>query len=163
MRRFALVFIVCAWAAVVAAETGPPPAQQPRPGPVPAQPTSKPAAPPEGYAYDAGRRRDPFVSLVGTGTEPSLSPKKGEGVASLTVSEISVRGIMESRGVFVATVRGPDTKTFLVHQGEKFADGTIKAITAQGLVVVQEVRDPLSLVKQREIRKLLRSFEAVKE
>jgi hypothetical protein len=44
----------------------------------------------------------------------------------------------------------------------KFMDGTIKAITAQGLVIVQEVNDPLSLVKQREIRKLLRSAEGAK-
>ena len=39
-------------------------------------------------------------------------------------------------------------------------DGTVKSITPQGLVVVQQVNDPLSLVKQREIRKLLRSPEA---
>ena len=38
-----------------------------------------------------------------------------------------------------------------------------RAITPQGLVVVQEVNDPLSLVKQREVRKLLRSLEDAKE
>ena len=42
-------------------------------------------------------------------------------------------------------------------------DGTIKIIMPQGLVVIQEVNDPLSLVKQREIRKLLRSLEDAKE
>jgi predicted ATPase len=50
-----------------------------------------------------------------------------------------------------------------VHTGDKFLDGTIRSITPQGLIVVQEVTDPLSLVKQREIRKLLRSLESVKE
>lgn len=50
-----------------------------------------------------------------------------------------------------------------MHPGDKLLDGTIKAITPQGLVVVQEVNDPLSLVKQREIRKLLRSLEDAKE
>ena len=163
MRRFALGFIVCVWAGAVAAGAGAQPAQ-PRARAVPAQPPAKPAAPPEGYAYDAGRRRDPFVSLVGTGAEPPrLMSKKGEGAAGLTVSEISVRGVIESRGAFVAMVQGPDTKTFLVHPGDKFVDGTLRAITAQGLVIVQEVNDPRSLVKQREIRKLLRSFETVKE
>ena len=163
MRRFALGFIVCVWAAVVGAGTGAQPAQ-PRASSAPAQPPAKPEATTEGYTYDAGRRRDPFVNVIGTGAEPRLSSsKKGEGAASLTVSEISVRGIMESRGLFVAMVLGPDTKTFLVHPGDKFVDGTIKAITAQGLVIVQEVKDPLSLVKQREIRKLLRSFDNVKE
>ena len=81
----------------------------------------------------------------------------------MTVSEISVRGVMQSRGAVVAMIQGPDNKTYLVHQGDKLLDGTIKTITPQGLVVIQEVNDPLSLVKQREIRKLLRSLEDAKE
>ena len=113
--------------------------------------------------YEPGTRRDPFVNPIATGAEPRLPPKRGEGVAGLTVSEMTVRGVIESRGVFVAMVQGPGTKTFLVHPGDKLADGTISAITVQGLVIVQDVTDPLSLVKQREIRKLLRSFEPVKE
>ena len=66
---------------------------------------------------------------------------------------------MQSRGTLVAMVQGPDNKTYIVHPGDKLLDGTIKTITPQGLVIVQEVNDPLSLVKQREIRKLLRTFE----
>ena len=38
----------------------------------------------------------------------------------------------------------------------------MKSITPQGLVIVQDVNDPLSLVKQREVRKLLRSLEDAK-
>ena len=60
-------------------------------------------------------------------------------------------------------VQGPDKKTYIVRQGDKFLDGTIKSVTPQGLIIVQEVNDPLSLVKQREIRKLLRSLEDAKE
>lgn len=81
----------------------------------------------------------------------------------MTLAEISVRGVMESRGTLVAMIQGPDNKTYIVHQGDKLLDGTIKTITPQGLIVVQEVNDPLSLVKQREIRKLLRSLEGAKE
>jgi Tfp pilus assembly protein PilP len=121
------------------------------------------ATPRDTYTYDSGGRRDPFLNLIGSGTEPRLSSAKGaDGPAGLTVSEISVRGIMQSRGGLVAMVQGPDKKTYLVHQGDKFMDGTVKAITAQGLVIVQEVNDPLSLVKQREIRKQLRSAEGAK-
>ena len=53
-------------------------------------------------------------------------------------------------------VQGPDNKTYLVRQNDKLLDGTVKAITAQGLVILQEVNDPLSLVKQKEVRKMLR-------
>ena len=84
-------------------------------------------------------------------------------LGGLTVGEISVRGVMQSRGSLVAMIQGPDNKTYLVHQGDKLLDGAIKTITPQGLIVIQEVNDPLSLVKQREIRKLLRSLEDAKE
>jgi hypothetical protein len=36
-------------------------------------------------------------------------------------------------------------------------------VIPEGLVIVQDVTDPLSLVKQREVRRLLRSLEAAKE
>ena len=45
---------------------------------------------------------------------------------------------------------------------DRFADGVVKAITADSLLILQEVNDPLSLTKQREIRKTLRAVEEVK-
>jgi hypothetical protein len=56
-------------------------------------------------------------------------------------------------------VQGPDNKTYIVHQGDKLLDGSIKTITVQGLVIEQDVNDPLSVVKQREVRRLLRGLE----
>jgi type IV pilus assembly protein PilP len=119
-----------------------------------------PPPPTENYTYDPSGRRDPFLNLLGAGNEPSIASKRGEGKAGLMVAEVSVRGVMQSRGAFIAMVQGPDGKTFLVHQGDRLADGTVKAVNAEGLVVVQDVNDPLSLVKQREVSKRLRSLEA---
>jgi len=65
-------------------------------------------------------------------------------------------------GALVAMIQGPDNKTYIVHPGDKLLDGAIKSITPQGLVIEQEVNDPLSVVKQREIRKLLRGLEDAK-
>jgi Tfp pilus assembly protein PilP len=76
---------------------------------------------------------------------------------------MSVRGVMKSRGSLIAMVQGPDKRAFVVHPGDKFADGTVKAVTPDGLVIVQQVNDPLSLVKQREVRKMLRSVEDGKQ
>jgi hypothetical protein len=70
---------------------------------------------------------------------------------------------MQSRGALVAMIQGPDNKTHIVHAGDKLLDGTIKSVTPQGLIIVQEVNDPLSLSKTREVRKLLRSLEDAKE
>jgi Tfp pilus assembly protein PilP len=72
------------------------------------------------------------------------------------VCDISVRGVMQSRGALVAMVQGPDNRTYLIHQGDKLADGVIKNVTPQGLVVVQDISDPLSVQNQREVSKLLR-------
>jgi Tfp pilus assembly protein PilP len=141
-----------------AATPAPPPAAAAAPAP------TAPAAPPaDVYSYHAEGRRDPFQTLVGFGNTAAATSRKGEGAAGLAVGEISVHGVMQSRGSLVAMIMGPEKKTYIVHPGDKLLDGTIKAITPQGLVVVQEVNDPLSLVKQREIRKLLRSLEDAKE
>ena len=88
--------------------------------------------------------------------------RKGDGLGSLSLAEISVRGILESRGSLIAMITGADNKTYIVHAGDKLLDAKIKGITAQGLIVVQDVNDPLAVVKQQETRKLLRSLEDAK-
>ena len=125
---------------------------------------AKPGAPPvETYTYDPAGRRDPFLNLVGVTTGGRAGGKKGEGGPSgMTIAEISVRGVLQSRGKLVAMVMGPDNKTYIVHEGDRFLDGAVKLITPQGLVIEQEVNDPLSVVKQREVRKLLRGLEDAK-
>ena len=81
----------------------------------------------------------------------------------MSVGEVSLRGVLQTKGELIAMIKGPDNKTYLVHKGDKLLDGTIQNITPQGLVILQEVNDPLSLVKQREVRKMLRAGEDVKE
>jgi Tfp pilus assembly protein PilP len=142
-------------------QPAPPSAGQARPGaPAPA-PAAAAALPVETYTYRAEGRRDPFQSLLTT-SSGAMTSRKGDGPTAMSLAEISVRGILQSRGTLVAMIQGPDNRTYIVHQGDKLLDGTIKTITPQGLVVVQEVNDPLSLVKQREVRKLLRSLEDAK-
>lgn len=114
----------------------------------------------DAYTYDPAGRRDPFLTLIGPSTD--MRSKKGEGASGMAVNEISVRGVLEARGKLVAMVKGPDNKTYIVHQGDRLLDGAIKSITPQGLVIEQEVNDPLSVVKQREVRKLLRGLEETK-
>ena len=160
MRTTLGAFIVLWCAAVAAAQTQP--ATKKAEAPKPAAPAALSTTSEETYQYEPAGRRDPFVSPLGGGVE-GRTGKKPEGSNGLAVGEISVRGIMQSRGALVAMVQGPDNKTYVMHSGDRLIDGTIKAITLQGLVIVQEVNDPLSLVKQREIRKLLRSFEDGKQ
>jgi Tfp pilus assembly protein PilP len=117
------------------------------------------------YNYNADGRRDPFQSLLATGGGDSKSAPKttAAGIAGIRVDELSVRGIMQSRERLVAMVEGPDNRTYVIHQGDKLADGVVKIITPQGLVLVQDVSDPRAKDKTREVRKLLRSPEDEKE
>ena len=172
-RRALLALLVIGVAPIAGAQSP----SQAKPAPAAQGQPAKPAAPQgqtapaaaaptpaqEAYIYRADGRRDPFLNLIGTGTENRVTSRRGEGPTGLTVGELSVRGVMQSRGALVAMVQGPDNKTYLVHQGDKLLDGTVKSVTPQGLIIVQEVNDPLSLIKTREVRKLLRSLEDAKE
>jgi Tfp pilus assembly protein PilP len=80
----------------------------------------------------------------------------------MLVGELTVRGIMQTRGNWVAMVSGPDNKVYTVRAGDKLADGVIRQVTATSVVILQEVNDPLSLEKQREVRKFLRGGDEVK-
>jgi Tfp pilus assembly protein PilP len=126
---------------------------------VAAQPAAQ-EPPAETYTYKPEGRRDPFLTLIGRSAEPRLAPsRRGDGPAGILVNEISVRGVMESRGYLVAMIQGPDGKSYIIRPGDAFMDATVKAITLQGLVLMQDVSDPLSPGKQREVQKLLRSAE----
>ena len=53
-------------------------------------------------------------------------------------------------------------KVYTVRAGDKLADGVIRQVNATSVVILQEVNDPLSLEKQREVRKFLRGGDEVK-
>ncbi len=73
-----------------------------------------------------------------------------------------MRGIVLNRGAWAAIVAGPDGKVYTVRAGDHLLDGTVRNVTAQYVAVLQEVKDPLSVEKQREVRKYLRGGEEVK-
>jgi Tfp pilus assembly protein PilP len=140
------------------ATPAPPPQQQPATPP----PTAAPAAqPPEsggpGYSYDPAGRRDPFVSLLGRGGDLPMTGARPAGLAGALINEVTLKGVLKSsKGEFIALLQSPDNHTFIVHPGDKLMDGGVKTITQDAVVFSQDVNDPLSLVKQREVRKTLR-------
>ena len=154
-----------------------PAVQTPAPAPAPAVKTTAPAAPgapsapgapadpnaapPQGsgYSYDPSGRRDPFVSLTARGADvPLAAGARPPGPAGLLVGEVTVKGIFKSpKGGFLALMQAPDGRTYSLKQGDKVFDGSVKAITQDAVVFSQDVNDPLSLVKQREVRKSIRA------
>lgn len=124
----------------------------------PAPAEGAPAAP-AAYTYSPDGRRDPFVSLSGKGTDTRQAGARPPGVPGLLINEISIKGIIRDRSGFIAMIQGADNRTYVVRAGDRLMDGTVKAIVQDTVVFSQDVTDPLSLVKQKEIRKNLRSSE----
>jgi Tfp pilus assembly protein PilP len=133
-------------AAPAAAKPGAPPAQ--------ALPTVDPA-----YVYEPSGRRDPFVSLLGRGQEARPTTERLPGLSGLLIGEVTVKGVLRDRTGFIAMLQGPDNKTYTVRTGDKLADGTVKSINQEKVIFSQDVSDPLSLVKQREVPKPVRQAE----
>jgi hypothetical protein len=164
------------WPASTGAQQAPPaqapPAQAPPAQAPPAQPPlEQPAAKPDppapgsaqpaagGYAYKPEGRRDPFISLLGRAADPRSAANRPSGIAGFLINEVVVTGIIisEKAGAsYTAMLRGPDNRTYIVRTGERLLDGTVKSISERQVVFSQDVNDPLSLVKQREIPKSVR-------
>ena len=159
------VVILVATLAIPGVLSGQVPAPAPAP-PAPAPQAGAPATPPSpaleplGYTYDPEGRRDPFVSLIRRGTEVAgPAGARPDGLPGLTTSEVVLRGTLKGRDGFVAMLQGIDNKTYLVRPGDTLLDGTIRTITADAVVILQKVNDPLSLATEREVRKELRQPE----
>ena len=158
-RRLSGVVLVLAL--VVAARTVSPAARPP--GQPPAAPEPSPetaeAVGPELYSYDSEGRRDPFVSLLARGGDLPSTGERPDGLVGLSVNEVALRGVVVSGDAYLAVLAAPDDKTYVVRVEDRLFDGSVKEITADAIVFLQEVNDPLSLVSEREIRKGLRDAE----
>ena len=126
--------------------------------------TAAPAAlTPQGFTYNPDGRRDPFVSLAKRGSEAeAAAPTRTAGLAGLGAGEVTLRGTLQSEGGYVGILQGADNKTYIVRAGARLADGTIRTITPEAMVILQQVNDPLSQQRQREVRKMLRQTEEAK-
>lgn len=162
MRTLSLTLVGLTFLAALAhAQAAPPAAAPPAEAPA-AHGTAATGLSSQGYTYNPGGRRDPFVSLLRRGLDSRSSGPKMAGLGGLGTSEVSLRGVLTSDGDFVGILQGVDAKNYIVRVGDRLSDGTIRSISKDSMVILQEVNDPLSLEKQREVRKLLRQTEEAK-
>lgn len=160
LRRIALAAVLAlSVAAVGSAQQKPKPAAaaQGAATPAPPPPESFPTIDPS-YVYEPAGRRDPFISLVGRGNDanPTVRPP---GLSGLLIGEVTVKGVLRDRTGFFALLHAPDKKTYTVRVGDKLLDGTVKSINQDRVIFSQDVNDPLSLVKQREVPKPVRQAD----
>lgn len=124
---------------------------------------SSPALEPQGFTYNPEGRRDPFISLMRRGADDRANHgPRPSGLSGIGTSEVSLKGTLASRDGFVGILQGLDNKSYIVRVGDKLLDGSVRSISADAMVILQQVNDPLSLEKEREVRKLLRQTEEAK-
>ena len=109
----------------------------------------------------ASDRRDPFVSLVQPWTEAkaaSSTPlQRPDGIAGVLVDEVGgARHRPDPRRLGGHDRRAANGRLYTVRPGDRLMDGTCARSTRRRSMLMQEVKDPLSLEKQREVRKQLR-------
>jgi len=124
--------------------------------------------PPGGYTYNPQGRRDPFVSLQKP-VEADRGPKtRKPGMEGFLIQEIALKGIVRTAGGgtgvaakpgYIAVFLGTDGKSYFVTNGQRLFDGVITAVEAGSVSFLQEVTDPLSPVKSREVKKSLNASE----
>ena len=162
--------LVVALAGTAAAQAPPPttaPAAPPAGAPAPASsaPDSikaildqelQPA--PGAYTYNPQGRRDPFVSLQKP-VEAEGAHARAQGLPGMLIQEIALKGIVRTPKGFTAMMQGTDGKSYFVTTGQRLADGVVTAIDAATVTFRQDVNDPLSTVKTREVKKSLYQSE----
>ena len=115
------------------------------------------------WTYDPQGRRDPFISLRNRTPVGSTTQNRPPGLPGVAIGELMIRGIVRNGNDFIAMAQSTDGRTFQLRRGSRVFDGVVKQIAIDAVVFTQEVNDPLSLVKQREVRKTMRTGDREEE
>lgn len=112
-----------------------------------------------GFRYEAGGRRDPFVSLA-LGIDVLLPEgQRPPGLAGMLIQEVSLRGIVKTQDGYIAMIQGTDNKSYFARTGERLYDGSIQTIDDVKVVFRQEINDPLRIEKFQQVEKTLHPVE----
>jgi hypothetical protein len=125
-----------------------------------------------GYSYQSLGRRDPFVSLQRPVAADRGPKTRKPGMEGFLIQEVALKGIVRTAGGgtgiaaqpgFIAVFLGADGKSYFVNTGQRLYDGVITAVDATSVTFRQDVTDPLSPVKSREVRKSLYASEEARQ
>jgi type IV pilus assembly protein PilP len=115
------------------------------------------------YTYNPQGRRDPFVSLMKPVSAEEAKRVKKPGPEGFLIQEVALKGVVKTPEGFTAMVLGPDGKSYFVKLGQRFYDGAVTALDGSSVTFRQEVADPLSPVRTREVRKSLYTTEEARQ
>jgi hypothetical protein len=111
------------------------------------------------YTYQPGGRRDPFISLLVNVGPSEAGRTRPPGMQGFLIQELALKGIVKDQSGYIALLLGVDGKSYFARIGQRFYDGVLVAMDAASATFRQEVTDPLSPVKTRDVKKSLYSSE----
>jgi len=179
MRTLLLAVIALALIQLAPAAAQEPAAGVTPPEAAPAEPADSIDRPPldtemdtGGFTYESQGRRDPFVSLQRPVAADRGPKTRKPGMEGFLIQEVALKGIVRTAGGgsgiaaqpgFIAVFLGADGKSYFVIMGQRLYDGVITAVDATSVTFRQDVTDPLSPVKSREVRKSLYASEEARQ
>jgi Tfp pilus assembly protein PilP len=154
-RRTAPALALASLLAAAAARGAPAkPSVAPTPKPTEAPKITDQDFTPSVYTYEVGGRRDPFRSLLVR--NPSDKERvRPPGLAGVMVDEIELQGTIKVKQGWVAMMRGPDNKSYLIRKGTTLFDGEVTDVSATEVTFRQNVNDPTNPKPFREVVKAL--------
>lgn len=164
MRAWTLATVVAASAALPALAQAPPEDRPTGEDTIRAIIEQELEPPPGGYTYNPQGRRDPFVSLVkGVTGEGGASRKGKAGMEAFLIQEVALKGIVKTPEGFIGMFLGTDGKSYFSRVGQRLFDGQIVTMDQQSVTFRQEVTDPLSPVRTRDLKKSLYPSEEMRQ
>ncbi len=79
------------------------------------------------------------------------------------IQEVTLKGIVKTVDGFIAMLLGPDGKSYFCKVGQRLFDGGITGMDQTTVTFRQEVTDPLSPVRTRELKKGLYPAEEARQ
>jgi len=113
-----------------------------------------------GARYDPAGHQDPFLNLGSlrhrTDEDSVVEAAAVPGIGGMRISEIAFVGTSLHEGTYTAVLRGKDSLTYFLREGERLRDGYVKKIQGDSVVFVQETKLRSGKVMTQEIAKQLR-------
>ncbi len=110
------------------------------------------------FIYNPMGRRDPFWNLLKRNSS-KLKKKRKAGLSGLDIDQLELEGIIKKNGEFIALLKGPDGRPYLVKKGDSVYDGEILTIGSHMVKFKKILTIALGGTKERTIIKRLNPEE----
>ena len=100
---------------------------------------------------DLEGRRDPFLSPFRDSDAPAERARP-RGLAGIGVDELTLHGLVRFGGDYIAVLESGNGRSYLLRGGETLFDGSVRSVTAAGVVILRRGRAGTPAPNGRTVR-----------